>query len=276
MRPLSAWITACWLLAPLVVQSLVTSQEPAGPDDAKAAYRAKMQKLASSFQVFAVPGKPESKVELVAEPILRYADSTRQTTESGLWIWGAKGRPSAVLCVEYYPNRKRGPSWLYEIASLSTERIAAQRGEALEWTAKQPGLDLKIIADADPPAARPVQRLAQMKSLRARFTAYEHAVIEGRVELRPLTSPLHRYADPAHGITDGAIFSFANGTNPEVLLVLEAHEADGKAAWHYAIVQLTGGAIVVQLDGKDVFQRGEADPPAVRDSYVNGWIAAEK
>src|SRR4029453_11205568 len=226
MRPISVWITACCLLAPLVVQSIAASEEPAGTEDAKAAHRARMQKLASTFQVFAVPGKPESKVELAAEPILRYADNTRQTNESALWILGAKGRPSAVLCVEYYPNRKRGPSWLYEIASLSTERIAAQRGDDLAWTAKQPGLELKNLADADPPAARPVQRLGQMKTLRARFTAFEHAGIEGRVERRPLTSPLHRYADPEHGLTDGAIFSFANGTNPEVLLVLEAHEAD--------------------------------------------------
>ncbi|MCI0361315.1 MAG: hypothetical protein L0211_22765 [Planctomycetaceae bacterium] len=269
------WLASVSLAALLTAAGSATSQEPAGTTDARAAHLARMKALASTFEVFATPGKPESKVELAAQPVLRYADNTRQTLESSLWIWGAEGRPTAVMAIEFYPNGQRVPRWLYEVASLSTGLIAAQRGEDLKWTAKQPGLVLQTLADADSPASRPAVRLAQMKSLRARFTAYEHAVIEGRIELRPLTSPLHRYADTDSGILDGAIFSFANGTNPEVLLALEAHQSAEKATWVYGLAQMTGGAIAVQLDGKDVWERGAAEPPAVRDSYVNGWIASD-
>jgi len=285
MKRRCASVAVAWFCTALIAASVGVAQqraqEPAAAPAAdtlaaeKAAHRARLQELAASFRVLAVPGKPESQVELASEPVLRYSDSTRQTLESALWIFGRQGRPTAILAIEYYPNRRAGPSWLYEVASLSTERIAAERGDNLAWSAKQPGLVLKPLADAPPPAARPAQRLAQMKTLRASFTAYEHAVIEGRVELRPLASPLYRYSESERGITDGAIFSFANGTNPEVLLVLEAHEAGGNTGWQFGIVQLTGGAIVVQQDGKDIFERGEADPPAVRDSYVNGWIPAK-
>ncbi|HJS09625.1 MAG TPA: hypothetical protein VJ809_18280, partial [Pirellulales bacterium] len=115
-------------LASWIALECAAAQEPAAPANEKAAHRARMQELATSFRVLGAGGKPESKVELVVEPVLRYADSTRQTLESALWIFGRQGRPTAILAIEYYPNRRAGPSWLYEVASLSTERIAAERG----------------------------------------------------------------------------------------------------------------------------------------------------
>jgi hypothetical protein len=252
------------------------------PDEQRAAHLARMKALAGSIHVYAAPGMKESEAKLVSEPVLRYTDNTRKNDESSLWIWGSKGsRPTAIVAIEYYPNyRPQGPSWLYEIASLSAERIsvernAAKRGDELAWTAKEPGLALATIADADPPADKPVRRLAQMKTLRARFAIHERTPTEGRIELRPLTSPLYRYEDAASAVIDGAIFSFANGTNPEVLLVLEAYKTKDAEGWRYGLVQMTGAVVAVQLDGKQVWERGEADPPAVRESYLNGWIAAE-
>jgi hypothetical protein len=269
------------LAAALQTILLITANEAWGqglerPTDAdRAAHLARMKALAASVEVFAEPRRPDSKAELVPEAVLRYSDNTRQNDEASLWIWGTAGRPRAIMAIEFYPNQRLGPRWLYEIASLSTERITAERGADLKWTAKEPGLKLEPIADAQPPVAQPIRRLAQMKALRARFTAHEHTTSEGRIELRPLTSPLHRYEDPANGIVDGAIFSFANGTNPEVLLALEARESVGKTRWVYAFVQMTGAAVKAQLDGKEVWERREADPPAVRDSYVNGWLPSE-
>jgi hypothetical protein len=114
-----------------------------------------------------------------------------------------------------------------------------------------------------------------MRAIRARFSAYEEAVIEGRIQLRPLTSPLYRYADVKNGIVDGAIFSFANGTNPEVFLLLEAHDVDGAMTWLYGLAQMTGGAVTATLDGRDAWKCAAADPPAIRESYFNGWLAPD-
>jgi hypothetical protein len=281
MKSLPARIAfrATALLSILVLWiGVCTGQEPAEqPAELRAAHLARMKELAGSFQVLAVPGRKDSQAKLVAEPVLRYSDNTRkQYDESSLWIFGAQGRPSAIVAIEFYVDGpKKEPAWLYEIASLSVEKIAAERGDTLQWTAKGPGLPLAPIEGAPPPADKPIRRLAQMKGLRQRFAAHEHSIIEGRIELRPLTSPLYRYEDAASNIIDGAIFSFANGTNPEVLLVLEAHQTKDSSEWRYGLVQMAGAELIVHLDGKQVWDRPNADPPAVRDSYVNGWIAAE-
>ena len=261
------------VLAPVEVGS---GQEPGlRSEEQRATHRARMKELAGSIHVFAMPGKKESEAKLVAEPVLRYGDSTRKNDEGSLWIWQTGGRPIAIAGIEFYPSRPKGPSWLYEIASLSSERISVQRGDDLAWTAKEPGAKWQPIADADPPADKPVRRLAQMKELSRRFTVHERTPTEGRIELRALTSPLYRYGDAASDVLDGAIFSFANGTNPEVLLMLEAHKTKDAAAWRYALAQMTGAEVFVLRDGEQVWERGEADPPAIRDSYLNGWIESE-
>jgi len=55
-----------------------------------------------------------------------------------------------------------------------------------------------------------------------------------------MDQPLHRFADPDHGLVDGALFSFAAGTNPEVLLLLECRqERSGELAWHYGCARMS-------------------------------------
>jgi len=270
--------TRCWAFwLVLVLSPLLVGDEPEQPSDKqRAEHLARMKDLAASIRLLADPQRTDSAVKLVDQPVLRYADATRQTLESAMWIWSDGGRPSALLALEYHPKSPPGPRWLFEIASLSTQKIAAEHADDLRWTAKEPGLVFTRLDHADPVADKAGRRLAQMKELRDRFTAYEKATIEGRIELRPLTAPLHRYESGDDDIVDGAILAFCNGTNPEVLLVLEAQKVkDAPAAWHYALVQTSGEAVSAQLDGKQVWERGHAHLSAVRDSYVNGWLLAK-
>jgi hypothetical protein len=268
----------CWAVLIVLVGSLLAlGDEPAQPTDKQRAEQlARMKDLAASIRLLANPQLADSAIQLVAQPVLRYSDNTRQTFESSMWIWSNGGRPSAIAAFEYHSKKPPGPRWLFEIASPSTQPIAAERGTELHWTAKGPGLVFAPLSDAEPPADKAARRLTQMKELRERFTAHEQATIEGRIELRPLGTPLYRYESSDQDIIDGAIFAFCNGTNPEVLLLLEAQKVrDGPSAWHYALVQTSGEAVTAQLDTKQIWERGHAHLPAIRDSYVNGWLSAE-
>lgn len=110
-----------------------------------------------------------------------------------------------------------------------------------------------------------------MKQMVRRFAAHERTPVEGRIELRLLAQPIYRY----EGSTEGAIFSFANGTNPEVLLILEAArpaEQQVSQGWQFALAQITGAEVFAELDGEQIWECKEADPPAERDSYFNAWV----
>jgi hypothetical protein len=67
-----------------------------------------------------------------------------------------------------------------------------------------------------------------------------------REELRLLSRPLYRY-DPKEGaVTDGAVFAFVMGTDPEVLLLIEAVKESGTTKWQYAFARRTSG----ELEGR--------------------------
>lgn len=263
------------LAALCTLAALLFTQSTPSTDAERADRLRRMRELASSFRLLSDAAKPDSAVPLIETPLLRYNDETRESHDSSLWIWSTGGRPTALLAIELYPEKPRGPRWLFEIASLSTGRIGARHATDLDWTARGPGLAFRPLEGAPSPAEKPVRRMTQFKELHRRFTAHEKTPTEGRIELRPLPNPLFRYADAAAGVVDGAILSFANGTNPEVLLILEARtDKNETAGWQYALVQMSGAEVLAELDGESVWSQKEADPPAVRDGYVNGWMSA--
>jgi hypothetical protein len=90
--------------------------------------------------------------------------------------------------------------------------------------------------------------------------------------MRLMTKPIYRYEDAAAGLEDGAIFSLANGTNPDVLLLIESRKTGGTAAptWHYGVARMGGAVLVVNLDNQQVWREEKAIPvPAVRPTYMN-------
>src|SRR5205823_481570 len=90
------------------------------------------------------------------------------------------------------------------------------------------------------------------------------------IECRLLTQPIDRYQSASEKIVDGAIFAFANGTNPELGVVFES---DGER-WRYGTLRLTAAEASVTLDGRQVTfyekfnARGRRDGPYNNASYT--------
>ena len=101
-----------------------------------------------------------------------------------------------------------------------------------------------------------------MKSLSAKFSStYTHIPGETKpVDLRQLVQPLYRYEtsdDQRH--LDGALFTFANGTAPHCLLLLEARRTGENYLWHYAFARMGSGAMDAHLGEKEVFSIARYD-----------------
>src|SRR5438132_886597 len=78
------------------------------------------------------------------------------------------------------------------------------------------------------PALTAAARLTQMRQWARRFAATER-VNDGSIECRLLSQPIDRYQSATEKIVDGAIFAYANGTNPELAVVFES---DGERWWY--------------------------------------------
>jgi hypothetical protein len=214
------------------------------------------------------------------KPLLRYSDPTRGLDEknpknvlldAGVWRLGAEGRPTALVTIEMYQPPK-GPRVLsYEFLSLTTSKFSLKhKTEDIHWDATASGLTLKELPDAPKPATTAALRLTQMRQLAKRFGAKER-FNKDLLECRLLAQPIDRYSSEADKIVDGAIFALANGTNPEIGIVLES---DGEH-WRYGILRLTSAESFVTLDDKEVvsyeqFRYDRKDGP-----YNGGWYKIE-
>src|SRR5262249_14652448 len=105
------------------------------------------------------------------------------------------------------------------------------------------------------PAATRGARLVQMRRLAQEFTGYEinRDREDKRGELRLLPAPLYRYPAAKKGVVDGALFTLVStvGTDPEVLLLIEAREEGGKTRWEYACGRFSNWDLHVQRKGKE-------------------------
>ncbi len=223
---------------------------------------ASMRQVAERFTVQVTEDSKARKVPLMEAPILRFNDPAREFHDATLWAWGEKGRPVCLLTIEQYGKP------MYECISLANGTLTADADE-LKWRPKAAGISLIPFPDAPPPAKTAPRRMAQMKDLLGKLSAYEVGKTGSRYELRLMPRQLYRYQDPDKGLQDGAIFAFAFGTNPELLAVIEARGEQGKSRWQVAFARCGTAEPHVFLEKTEIFTLPYARGTTAADPYWN-------
>ena len=200
--------------------------------------------------------------ELVPAPVFRYSDEERAIPDATLWIWTTNARPIALQKVEGN-NHGGGQGWTICFTSLSEGLINAEWPTGRKYSSTKPGLTFRPIPEAEVPADNARARVAQIRTLKDRFTGRlaVNADGTGGSETRTIAKPLFEYADPKTKLRLGAIFGMsATGTNPDLLLLIEARrDADGKGRWEYATARMTSTAVRVRLDDGEVWAEPAVD-----------------
>jgi hypothetical protein len=242
-----------------------SAQAPADAQSSSDRLR-QMKALANTFTVAGVAAD-RPPLGPGAEPVFRYDEAARGFLDGTIWTFGGPGRPQAVLKAEIHVN-----GIVYGLVSLAPEALSASGINGWRWSSTRAGLDLKPIPGAPAPAATGRERLRQMRELARRFSALEDdGPAHGKLTLRLLPQPIHHYNDPASDNLDGAIFGFATGTNPDLLLVIESIQASGRSAspWKYGFARIGGADLSGRLDGEVVWHEGSALVPSRLATYAN-------
>lgn len=228
---------------------------PRSTADKRAAQRLNIMRGAiDDFQLRSSVIEDESALTFSDHPLLRYHDQSREAGEgvkgvvdATLWRLGTAGRPKAILTLEIYLVEEGNPLLTYEFVSLTPKKFDLTIPGRYKWLPHSTLLTMEALDDASPPAATPRARLNQMRDLARRFTAEEELQGE-KISLRLLVQPIDRYSDENAGIVDGTAFVFANGTNPEMGLLLEYSDK----GWSYGLFRLTSAKLFAQFDGKSL------------------------
>jgi hypothetical protein len=207
----------------------------------------------------------DAKAVLHEAPLLRWSNPTAGSVYGEVFLWTLDGRPAALASVYrwYHPYTDA----TVEFASIGVRPIAALDGNLSVWESQSPGVTLKPLDGAGPPAATAPARLVQMKSLAREFSAQlkdERGGEQVVRELRLLDRPVHRYSSPPHSIADGALFAFVEGTDPEAWLLIEAVQNGDQRHWRYAMARMNVDALEIRRSREVVQSWGN-----IREAWNN-------
>jgi hypothetical protein len=205
----------------------------------------------------AVESAPKKELELKKEPVFEWTNPVRNGLQQGVvFLWLRDGRPAALGCIFSQPYAPlNGRKIIHELHALDTEKLLVSRPNALNEWKPQTGLERKEIPDAAASVATAAARLVQMRRLAQEFTGHLIEREGKRVDLRLLPSPLYRYPSAKRGVIDGALFTLVttDGTDPEVLLLIEARKDGDKIRWEYACGRFSNRELHVQRKGREVW-----------------------
>jgi hypothetical protein len=239
-----------------------------GPDDNLAKKMLPLYVREAAAYSIAVASAPDRPLELRKEPVFEWLNPTRSGVQQGVvFLWLRDGRPAALACIFSQPHDKLpGRQIMHELHALDSEKLVVKRDAYHQWV-PQTGLARKELADAPVPAATPGARLLQMRRLAQEFTGHEIDRDGKRWELRLLPTPLYRYPPARTGVVDGALFALTSnaGTDPEILLLLEAREAAGKLRWQYACGRFSDWELHVQRKDQEVY----ASVPSEKNPFAH-------
>jgi hypothetical protein len=231
---------------------IVLGQAPTGDGDTPADANARLQFMKKHMESHdtRVLGGRETKLHLLDEPVLRFTNPVGGSRDGAMFLWlDEADRPAVASQLLWTPEK----IWMQELSSLSTSPLLARSAGGDVWNPTKAGVAFKRVPDAPEPAETAERRLRQMRDLVQGFSA-EH-FYRGQVwnKLRMLTTPFARYGKPGSNTLDGALYCFAHGTDPEVLLMLECRSSKSGPEWQYAFAPMTTFAVNAFWKGKEVW-----------------------
>jgi hypothetical protein len=196
------------------------------------------------------PGDPPQTARLHPKPLLRWTNPVTTIKDGTLAVYTRGGRPDVVVEFQVHNEDLSG----HEFSPIRFEGMKLRRDGRTVFSADGGWFKFQDLPDAPRPAAKAAQRLVQMRQIAERFTVID---IFGRFEndvqhynLRLMPQPVYRYEE-TEGKIDGGMFVFAQGTNPEAVLLVEALGEGEKPGWRYGFAPTTTYELTAHLGGEE-------------------------
>lgn len=217
----------------------------------------KVQRSAAQYTV-SPAGNRKQPFKFHPDAVMKWSNPVGGAKDGAIYVWSDRHRPQAIIKLFSHD----GEHFTHEWQSLAEGEIVAERDGTAVWNPTEPGITFRTVPDAPKPAETSDARLRQMKSLAGKFsvTATRLPRDAKPTNLRLLVRPLFRFetGDGMQG-PDGALFGFAEGTDPVALLLIEARRTEDGDRWHYAFARMTSWAVTATYGEKEVYSVGKYD-----------------
>jgi hypothetical protein len=245
--PMSRSSTLCGFVLCCLSASLSAddTKEPAAADAPDPA-EARIQALHESAKRFVIQMQADPAEELMLrdQPLFRWSNPISGFKYGIVSLWADQhGRP-AVLAQVFLDGKET--TMIHEFQSVAQQPLLMTRAGAALWKPAGPGIEMHPLPDAPAPPDGRTARSLQARRLAAQFKASVEFKLNpadaetSHYELRLRPRPVYEYGRDGEPLTYGALFTFDQGTNPEVWVLLEVHRAESGPEWRYALAPQTG------------------------------------
>ncbi|MCI0361557.1 MAG: hypothetical protein L0211_23990 [Planctomycetaceae bacterium] len=279
MRRVLTVVYIVQLALPLAAQETTTDKEFRGQDAQRVAAWLKVSQDHAADYRLTPKDKPDNPLKLLPKAVFRHSQPVRGDDIGAVYLWvDETGLPAALGTVFAYSYGGSGERWMaHEFHSLSSTPLTGKWREADAWSPAEPGVEWKEVPEAPAAAESENARLRQMREIGRRMAAHTTDFNDSRWELRLITQPIYQYTAKQPSDTLGGAFLFCQGTDPEVILLLEARQVKGRSTWHYALAPFTDYGLNVTLDGNELWSLAKGHRPTRTSAHWwNGKMEAKK
>ena len=149
------------------------------------------------------------------------------------FVWSVDGKPQIISSgfnfeIRQYMRTK------HAFHTLSDKAVVVSKNGKPIWKAAGPGIQWNSITVPEH-ANSSAATMLMFRHTARKFSVQITNRSGSKESLRLMNAPLHRYETPT---VIGAIFAFANGTDPDALILLEKRkESDSTSGVHYAFAR---------------------------------------
>lgn len=249
-RPLLT--SACLAAALMLAAAQLSAQEPSPADKQQIEAALKLTTSEAAKYQFVLDDGERTEGKLLPEPVLRWSNPAAGEIYGNVFLWTVDTRPLVVgsLFKWFSPHTHMS----HEFHSLAEKPVRGSYAGGEIWRTSAAGVAFAPVPSAPTPAVSAPQRLVQMRRLARDFSVTKRDRDGSIGELRLLTQPIYRYAAPQAGISDGALFTFVQGTDPELSLLLEARTDNDGIRWMYAAARMNSVAFTLRHGEREVWK----------------------
>lgn len=228
--------------------------------------------------------RSESKLKLLNQPIYRHTQSVRGDDIGAVHLWiDEDNRPAMIGSIFAWTKSPTHRMVSIEFHSLMDQgNVTLSHNDRQLWNNSLPGIRWKSFppglipkSSGSNPSLTEARRKLLARQLSRSFGAKTKTPQGKEWNLRYIPTPIYEYSSVKKKIAYGSIFAFCQGTDSEVLVLIEAAEqSDSIPSWRYSLVPFTDYTAVVTFNGEDVWQspKGQMD----EDGKPHFWTLLEE
>lgn len=212
------------------------------------------QKHAADYVIYPT-GDAKAAFTMLPQAVFRHSQPVRGDDIGAVYLWvDADKRPAVIGTTFAFTFQGETRVVAHEFHSLADGPLTATWRGRQPWTPKEPGLQFRPVPKSPAVAADPKVRQRQAREIARRFSANTIDHDERRWELRLVSKALHEFdLQQPKQVQSGSLFVMCQGTDPELILSIEARKQDNRLQWHYAAASFTDYALKLRLDDQEVW-----------------------